>query len=106
LNLLEKAAQTVLTLGYATSKIFGIRRDDYFYIILANRGPALPGKNSMRLSHQSGHFTLHKVFSPIICLGFGILGYTGVRMSGWQGHSCVKNFLRESVEVCTKFGGH
>jgi len=39
----------------------------YFYnliTILANRAPALPGKNLMSLRHPSGHFTLHKVFFP------------------------------------------
>jgi len=48
----------------------------YIYI-LANRAPALPGKNLMSLRHPSGHFTLHKVFSPVIRLGFRVWGTQG-----------------------------
>jgi len=40
---------------------------------LANRAPALPGKNLM----SSGHFTLHKVFCPETHLGFGVWGTPG-----------------------------
>jgi len=48
------------------------------YIILANRAPALPGKNLMSLRHPSGHFTLHKVFSPVTHLGFEVWGTRGL----------------------------
>jgi len=40
------------------------------YLQLANRGPALPGKDLM-------HFLYIKVFSPVICLGFGVWGTPG-----------------------------
>jgi len=43
-----------------------------FLYILANQALALPGKNLMRLRHPSGHFTLHKVFSPLTRLDFGV----------------------------------
>jgi len=36
----------------------------YIYRLLANRSQALPGKNLM-------HFLYSKVFSPVICYGFG-----------------------------------
>jgi len=48
--------------------------------ILANQAPALPGKNLMSLCNPSGHFTSHKVFSPMTHLGFGVWGTRG---SGW-----------------------
>jgi len=47
----------------------------------------------MVLRQPSGHFTLHKVFSPVTRLG-----------SGCWGHACVKNVSRVGVEVCAKFG--
>jgi len=34
----------------------------------------------MSLRHPSGHFTLHKVFSPMTHLGFGVLGTPGSRV--------------------------
>jgi len=73
----------------------------YCWIIskLANRVPALPGKNLMSLRHPSRHFILHKVFSPVICLGFGVRGL------GWRDHACVKNLPWVGREVCAKFGG-
>jgi len=46
---------------------------------LANRAPALPGKNLMSLRHPSGYFTLHKVFSPMTRFGFGVWGTPGSR---------------------------
>jgi len=41
----------------------------------------------MRLSHPIGHFLKFKVFSPVICPGFGVWGTLGqeVRGSGWRG---------------------
>jgi len=48
-----------------------------FYYSLANRGPVLPGKNLVSFSHPSGHFLQSKVFSPVICLGFGVWGRVG-----------------------------
>jgi len=57
---------------------------------LANWYPALPGKNLMSFCHPSGHFTLHKVFSPVTHLGFGVPQSPGVMLGG---------------EVCAKFGG-
>jgi len=50
---------------------------------LANRAPALPGKNLMSLRHPSGHFTFHKVFSLVTHLGSGVWGTLGSR--GWVG---------------------
>jgi len=47
---------------------------------LANQASALPGKNFMSLRHPFGHFTLHKVFSPVIRLGFGVWGTLGSRV--------------------------
>jgi len=44
----------------------------YRYCILANWAPALPRKYLMSLRYPSGHFTLHKVFSPVTHLGFGV----------------------------------
>jgi len=55
----------------------------YFIQILANQAPALPGKNLMSLRHPCGHFTLHKVFSPVTPLGFRVWGTPGSR--GWVG---------------------
>jgi len=59
-----------------------------FYFQLANQAQALPGKNLMSLCHPSGHFKLHRVFSPVTYLGFGVWGTPG---SSWWGHACVKN---------------
>jgi len=47
------------------------------YLELTNRAPALPGKNLMSLRYQSGHFILHKVFSPMTRLGFRVWGTLG-----------------------------
>jgi len=49
-------------------------KQSFFIWILANRAPALPGKSLMSLRHPSGHFTLHKVFSPVTHLDFGVWG--------------------------------
>jgi len=64
-----------------------------FYPILANRGLALPWKNSI-------HFLKSKVFTPVICLSFVVWGTPGFRGSGF-----VKNLSPVGVEVCAKFGG-
>jgi len=50
----------------------GYRYKQSLLCILANRAPALPGKNLMSLCHPSGHFTLHKVLSPVTQLDFGV----------------------------------
>jgi len=73
------------------------------YIILANRASVLPGKNLMSLRHPSGHFTSHKVFSPVTRVWS--LWYLGVQGLSWWGHACVKNLPRVGGEVCAKFGG-
>jgi len=39
-------------------------------------GPALPG-TKLFIGYPSKHFRLHKVFSPVICLGFGVWGTAG-----------------------------
>jgi len=39
----------------------------------------------MSLRHPSGHFTLHKVFSPVTPLGFRVWGTSGFR--DWVGGS-------------------
>jgi len=55
-----------------------------FYIYkLANWAPALPGKHLMSSRHSSGHFRLHKVFSPMTSLHFRVWGAQGFR--GWVG---------------------
>jgi len=77
----------------------------YFYKRLANRAPALPEKNLMRSSPPSGHFTSHKVFSPVNRLGFGVWGTPLVQGLGWWGHACVKNLPWVGGEVWAKFGG-
>jgi len=51
--------------------------DLYYIYQLANRAPALAGKNLISLRHPSGHFMLHKVFSPVTHLGFRIWGSGG-----------------------------
>jgi len=48
-----------------------------FIIKLANWALALPGKNLTSLCDPSGHFTLHKVSSPMTHLGFGVWGTLG-----------------------------
>jgi len=54
-------------------------------------------------SQPSGHFTLHKVFSPVTCLGFRVCGNPG---SSWQGHACVKlpEFVGRSVQNLVEIG--
>jgi len=47
------------------------------------------------------HLLKNKVYSPVICLCFGVWVTLG-RRTGWQSHTCVKNL---GVEVCSKFGG-
>jgi len=56
-----------------------------FILILANWALALPGKNLMSLGYPSGHFTLHKVFSPVIpiwVLELGVPQGPGVGLEG------------------------
>jgi len=78
-------------------KLFKSDWESFFYLILANRAPALPGKNLMSLRHPSGHFTLHK--------GFRVWSTPGFRGRVGEGHACVKNLPRVGGEVCAKFGG-
>jgi len=58
-------------------------KQSLLYIENSQPGPVLPGKNLMSLCHSSGHFMLHKVFSPVIRLGFRVLGTLGSK--GWVG---------------------
>jgi len=46
-------------------------------------GPGATQENLMSLCYPSGHFTLHKVFSHMTCLGFEVLGTP--RSRGWVG---------------------
>jgi len=45
---------------------------------------------------------LHKVFSLVTHLDFGVWGSWGL---GLRGHACVKNLPQVVGEVCAKFGG-
>jgi len=60
------------------AQIFSLTLSLSLYI-LPNLSPALPGKKLMSLHHPSGHFTFHKVFSPVTHLGFGVWGTLGSR---------------------------
>jgi len=95
-----KRRQRVLALQFLSTYLL-------FNFVLANRGPVLPGKNLMRLSHPSGHFCKAKFLScdlfkfwswVIFWLSWG--RFDRVRRSGWQ-----RNHPWISVEVWTKFGG-
>jgi len=65
------------------------------YNWLANQALALPGENLMRLSHPFGHFMLHKVFSPVTRMGFGVWGTLGYRgqISRVRGHRYKQTLL-------------
>jgi len=52
----------------------------------------------MSLNHPSGHFLYSKIFSPVICVGFGVWGTLG---SGGQvgGVKVVLRAFPELVEI-------
>jgi len=54
-----------------------------FSLTTSQPGPGTARKKLMSLRHPSGHFTLHKVFSPLAHLGFRVWGTQGSR--GWVG---------------------
>jgi len=62
-----------------------------------------PGPGTAR--EKFNELTLHKVFSLVTRLGFGVWGTLGSRGQGWRGHACVKSLPRVGGEVCAKFGG-
>jgi len=53
-----------------------------------------------------GTFYVAESFSPVIhLLRFWSLGYSRVRGSDCQGHSCGKNLTGVGGKICGKFGG-